>query len=240
MRLTILFVLASSLLGACGSSTRPVEITETLTVQTVSEVVPAQTSSAERFAYARSEAPGASPTGDAHDSCPHTEQGVRGACCPDEGNTSSIESQSSFQAQIVPSGWTMGADRPMRLVTFTIDDRENTECYTTVLAGSGGGLEANVNRWRGQMGQSPLTPGEVAALPTIQMLGRQAVLVEVKGEYTGMDGAAQPESMMLGAICALPTQTLFVKMSGPEAAVAAERENFVSFCESLVEENAEA
>lgn len=240
MKNTILTFLILSTLAGCGESEGITEITETRTERPRLESTSPNMTDAQRFGYAASGDGAALLSGGAHDSCPHTEQGIRGACCPDEEGTSSTEPRTSFETRNVPSGWTQGADRPMRLVTFTIGEQEATECYIVVLAGSGGGSHANVNRWRKQMGQSPLTPEEVEGLPTIHMLGRQAKLAEVKGEFTGMDGAVQPKSMMLGAICALPAQTLFVKMLGPEAEVVAEKENFVSFCESLVAENARA
>lgn len=129
-----------------------------------------------------------------------------------------------------PEGWMNTPDRPMREVTYTI---AGAECYVALLGGMAGGIDANINRWVGQMGQAPLTEQEIKALPTITILGQQAPLVEVKGAFSGMQGGEVPNQMLLGAVCPLDNQTLFVKMTGPEEAVAAQAANFVAFCESI-------
>jgi hypothetical protein len=107
------------------------------------------------------------------------------------------------------------------------------ECYVTVLSGSGGGLEANVNRWRQQMGQPPMTAAEIAALPAIPMLGVEARLVRMAGSFTGMDGTTRTGSMLLGAVCELGRHSVFVKMTGPMAEVGAQEAHFEAFCRSL-------
>lgn len=133
----------------------------------------------------------------------------------------------------VPEGWTKGGEKSMRLVTLHPAGREDTECYVVGLSGDGGGVAANVNRWRGQMGQAPLSGAEIEALPKIDMLGQKAVLVEIEGTYTGMGDTRQAGAGFLGAILILPGQSLFVKMTGPAEVVAAERERFLEFCGSL-------
>ncbi len=129
-----------------------------------------------------------------------------------------------------PEGWEKAADRMMRAVTYNID---GAECYIAVLPGAAGGVEANINRWVGQMGQNPLTPEAIAALPKLQVLGDTAPMVEVDGDFTGMSGEMQKEQKLLGAIATVEGQSVFVKMTGPAAVVSAQRDNFVRFCESL-------
>jgi hypothetical protein len=123
----------------------------------------------------------------------------------------------------VPEGWKEGPAKSMRLVTFSPADKPGVECYVTILAAQGGGLEANVNRWRGQLSLPPLTAAEIAALPTVRVLGRDARMVE-------MDGGA---SGLFGLVCEVEGQTVFVKMTGPIEALRAERERFIAFCKSL-------
>ena len=86
-------------------------------------------------------------------------------------------------AWTVPAGWTQGPDRPMRLVTFACtpeggaaaaqpgSPEGSVECYVAELGGMGGGVAANFNRWRGQLGQPPLKDADIAALPRITVLG---------------------------------------------------------------------
>jgi hypothetical protein len=105
----------------------------------------------------------------------------------------------------------------------------------TVLKGAAGGVEMNINRWRGQMGleNEPLNAEAIAKLPKIDVAGREGPLVEIPGNYTSMSGKAEPEYLLLGTICDLGSETLFVKMVGPQATVQAQRESFIAFCKSL-------
>ncbi|HOZ48242.1 MAG TPA: hypothetical protein PLO37_23095 [Candidatus Hydrogenedentes bacterium] len=129
-----------------------------------------------------------------------------------------------------PEGWVEQAPRPMRLVTFAVGE---AECYVAVLRGDGGGLEANVNRWRRQMAQPPLAEAELAELPAIEVLGTAAPFIEIEGTYRDMSGAAHEDSLLFGVACLLGDGSVFVKMTGPAAAVRPQRARFVAFCGSL-------
>ena len=129
-----------------------------------------------------------------------------------------------------PDAWQRQPDRAMRLATYT---HGTCECYITTLAGPAGGVAANINRWRRQMGQPPLSEEELAALPRLDVLGRAAPFVTIAGAYTGMSGEERPDSLMFGMVCPLDDETLFVKMLGPEAEMRAETGRFTAFCESL-------
>jgi hypothetical protein len=130
-----------------------------------------------------------------------------------------------------PEGWTRGADRPMRSVSFTIG--EATECYVAILGGGGGGLESNLNRWRGQMGQPPLDAAAIAALETVDIAGVASPIIEIEGDYTGMTGGTHQGYLMLGAARMADDQALFVKLTGPKDEAAAQVDNFKAFCASL-------
>jgi len=133
----------------------------------------------------------------------------------------------------LPEGWVQVPPRPMRIATFAVAGNKDIDCYLTSLTGNAGGVEANVNRWRGQVGLPPATPEEMAQMPRIEMLGRQAPLVEAAGEFRGMDGEARPGWVLLGAVVDLDGEMLFAKMTGPEQAVRAEKDRFVAFCNSI-------
>lgn len=130
----------------------------------------------------------------------------------------------------VPKGWTRGADRSMRLVTYTVGE---TECYITVLSGDGGGMPMNLNRWLGQLGLPPLSEETLQSLPPLDVLGAPAPLLEAVGVYTGMGSEPRPGTALLGVASIAAGQGIFIKMIGPEAEVATEKENFIAFCESL-------
>jgi hypothetical protein len=134
----------------------------------------------------------------------------------------------------VPRGWLPEPRRPMRTVTFKLPGPD-TECYVVVLGGDGGGLAANVNRWRGQMGQPDLASDGLAALTRIPMLGGEGTVVSIDGGYEGMSGESLEAATMLGAVCLLPGRSVFVKMIGPTANVEREHEAFLEFCKSMKE-----
>lgn len=129
-----------------------------------------------------------------------------------------------------PTMWQREGPRSMRLVSFTLGS--GTECYISVLGGAAGGLEANLNRWRQQLGLAELGSAEIAALPKIEVLGQDSILFEGYGDFTGMNDSTE-KAGMLGIVCDLGTEVLFVKMVGPEGAVRAGREGFIAFCASI-------
>jgi hypothetical protein len=127
-----------------------------------------------------------------------------------------------------PEGWQEMPPKTMRLVSFQVGGSPDAECYVTLLNNDGGGIEANVNRWRQQMGQEPLTAADLAALPTITVLGKPSPMVEMAGTYMDKPGQA-----LVGLVCLLEGNAVFVKMTGPAEVLTAERARFTAFCESL-------
>jgi hypothetical protein len=133
-----------------------------------------------------------------------------------------------------PPEWERRPDQQMRVVTFAPRGTTGTECYITILGGSGGGVEPNLNRWRVQMGQPPLDANGIAALETIQVLGRDAKLIEIGGHFTDMEGNKKLESAaLLGIAVPIEGALLTVKMTGPNDVIAKEKDRFVAFCRSL-------
>lgn len=129
-----------------------------------------------------------------------------------------------------PSDWQDGGPRMMREVTYEIGE---VECYIAKLPGDAGGVDANINRWVGQMGQPALDAAAIAALPRIELLGQQAPLVEVGGDFKDMQGEQKQAYKLLGALVTTETDMVFVKMTGPGAEVDAQKEQFIAFCKSI-------
>ena len=92
-------------------------------------------------------------------------------------------------AYTTPPGWTVLPPRPMRDVGWGVAGNADAECTFSTLPKGGGGLVANVNRWRKQMSLPPLDDAAVQALPKKTMFGRPATLVELSGKYVGMGGS---------------------------------------------------
>jgi hypothetical protein len=133
----------------------------------------------------------------------------------------------------LPAEWSETKPSEYRLMTFTMANSPNSECWLIALGGKGGGVEDNLKRWRRELRQEPLSTAEVAQLPRVPMLGREAVTIEVHGPYQGMAGPAIDDAIMLGAICELDSWTLFVKMVGPAAEIETQRNAFKELCASL-------
>lgn len=131
----------------------------------------------------------------------------------------------------LPEGWKRGEPRNMRLVNLEVD--ADTTCYIAVLPGDAGGAEANFDRWCQQMGQDPVGTDDFEALPRMPMLGAEGITIRVEGQYQGMSGELIDKAILLGVICPLTDETVFVKMIGPAAEVTAQQAKFEAFCRSL-------
>ena len=134
----------------------------------------------------------------------------------------------------VPDGWTLKPGVPMRDLSFNFGDSGEGECDLSRLPGAGGGLTANVNRWRNQMGLPPIGDAEVIALPKRPMFGLDGTFVDISGAFSGMGGGPAKENYrMLGVIVASDAGAVFVKMTGPAELIAANQPKFDAFCASL-------
>lgn len=127
----------------------------------------------------------------------------------------------------LPSGWVALPAAQFREVNFRVAGADNAECYMTTLGGGGGGIDANVNRWRGQIGHAPLTSAQIAALPTTTWFGASASIIDLEGDWGGMSGKASMKNWRLvGLIQVAGDKVRTLKMTGPRELIAAELENF--------------
>lgn len=134
----------------------------------------------------------------------------------------------------VPPGWVELPPTEMRLLNFGISAEPKVECYVSSLPGVAGSALANINRWRSeQMGQPPIDEAGLASLPRVRILGVDAVQVECDGTFQGMGGDSIAEARLLGVIATLDHRTIFLKMTGPRAAVEAHRKGFELVRETL-------
>jgi len=199
-------------LCACGQDEGPLELSSTRLRSVVRDQVVPGATSAERFGGGM---PGA-PSGGA----------------PVESHQGSAEPEFPF-LWVVPEGWVSLPAAQFREINLQPAGHPDAECYLTALPGSAGGLGANLNRWRGQMGLDPIGAEELVALPTRPLIGAEATFVELEGSFGGMDGTTIADAKLAGLVLALPEFTLFVKMIGPRDVVDAELEGFHTFCSSL-------
>lgn len=102
--------------------------------------------------------------------------------------------------------------------------------------GGGGGVEDNIQRWIGQMEPEPGSDLEPETFETPN--GYRVTWIDVAGvlkpSAMGMGPeTAQPDSRLLGAVVEGPGGPWFFKATGPDATLAAERENFLSMLRSV-------
>lgn len=137
-----------------------------------------------------------------------------------------------------PEGWTElpSSNRGgiVRLIDLRFGPAQEGQCYLVAIDGAAGGLEANVNRWRTQMGKPAYTAEEIAALPKKPFLNSEAIFVDFGGDFKDMGStSAVKDYRLLGLIRGDEKFTLFVKLTGPQALVAANEAAFNTFCQSI-------
>jgi hypothetical protein len=126
-----------------------------------------------------------------------------------------------------PAAWTPKALGPMRKGSFSIKtDSGELDLSITAFPGATGGLEANLNRWRGQVGLDPLSPQEViTAAEKFEANGLQFTVVDYAGNG----------KRLVGAVVQYGGDSWFFKLMGPDAPVAGQKAGFVEFLHTVKE-----
>jgi hypothetical protein len=130
----------------------------------------------------------------------------------------------------VPPGWKeIPPTSQFYILSFRAADKDGkVDINVSVFPGEGGGLEANVNRWRKQFGLEPLTSAQVNNLPDVAIGNAKGKLVDITGPE-----APPQNNRVLGAILIREADSLFFKMMGPSDRVGRERPAFESFLKSV-------
>lgn len=133
----------------------------------------------------------------------------------------------------MPEGWEAVDKTEMRQVNLRMIANPEVECYFTLLPGGGGGTAANLNRWRGQMGQDPLTPEAIEALPKKQLFQQPATFILIDGTFAGMGKSTPRENYRMYGLMLTHKdeasgreQGFFLKMTGPKAILEGQQANF--------------
>lgn len=136
-----------------------------------------------------------------------------------------------------PPGWRQVAPaNPMRLAEVRVADASgdaSRDCLLTVST-AGGDIDMNIDRWARQM-RSPSGEPPEPDVRVIESSGLKVHVVELEGSYQGMtDPAPLPEWMMRGAIVEIPgSGTVFIKMTGPAAAMRTISDGWASLVSSI-------
>ena len=127
----------------------------------------------------------------------------------------------------VPSGWQEVAGGQFLVAKFTLTGDGGAAAAVNVSSspGDGGGLAANVNRWRGQLGLGSIV--EVLTTP-VDVSGGKASLVD----FSGKDAQTGKQSRLVGVIVSQADQTWFYKLMGDAKVVESQKETFTKFVQS--------
>ena len=131
---------------------------------------------------------------------------------------------------VVPSSWKKVelSQMQMGIITARFQMPDAGPGVTLTLSRSGGGVEANLNRWKGQFSNKSREDVE-----SVTIAGVESTLIDQEGKFAGGFGKPAADGWrMLGAIVPLPDQGYFIKLTGPAAEVEAVEEDFRAFIKS--------
>jgi hypothetical protein len=126
----------------------------------------------------------------------------------------------------VPSNWEEKTPGAMLFKSFSITDNGGATAAVTIsfFQGAMGGVLANINRWRGQIGVAPVADDQMVGIASnLDTAGGTATLVDFEG------AGAKAGQRMVGVMLPHGENTWFYKLLGDKALVAKEKDSFVNF-----------
>jgi hypothetical protein len=131
----------------------------------------------------------------------------------------------------VPAGWREMPAGQFLVAKFGLSGTGSAQTTVNVSrsVGDGGGALANVNRWRTQLGLTPLAASDLAALL------REVPVADGKAMFVEMTGAERngQKSQLVAAIVSQGGQTWFYKLMGDAQVVEREKEAFNKFVQGV-------
>ena len=143
----------------------------------------------------------------------------------DMANTAVPTASGNGLTWTAPASWTPKALGSMRKGSFSVKaDGGEADLSITAFPGATGGLEANLNRRRGQLGLAP-APDVLSAVENISVNDLPFTVVDY----------ANHGSRLLGAIVPFGGNSWFFKLTGPDALVARQKTAFLEFLRTVKE-----
>lgn len=144
----------------------------------------------------------------------------------------------------VPKEW---AEKPvtssMRAAQFTLSDKAGEQAELVVFyfgEGGAGGVEANLDRWLGQVSQPDgKSSKDVAKIEKLKIAGQDATIVSVAGRLTtsqmpgGPPPVDMPDAMLLGGIVGSPAGPYYFKLTGSKKTIEAHAAKFRAMLTSM-------
>ena len=144
-----------------------------------------------------------------------------------------------------PAGWkTVPTTSSMRVAQSSLPraagDTADAELVVYYFSGSGGTVEANIERWLGQMQQPDGKPSSAAATRQSRTInGLKVTLVDVGGTYVAevTPGSTQrhnsPNFRLRAAVIETTNGPYFIKLTGPAKTVAGAEKAYEQFLSSV-------
>jgi hypothetical protein len=144
---------------------------------------------------------------------------------PRSGDSKLDDVRAMFQFERPPSWRENPAPEKGRIYEFQAEEAGGSAIVSfTIMGGESGGLAANIDRWRTQVGLEPLGDQGIGRSATpMKFVGSEAWLVDVVGK----------DRAILGVVAISPQFAMFLKMDGPPTAVNAQRATFVRVAQSF-------
>jgi len=145
---------------------------------------------------------------------------------PSRSSEPSLDGVRSMFTLERPPGWRENpSPEKQRIFEFQVEEGGASALVTfTIMGGEGGGLAANIDRWRTQAGLEPLGEQAVARSATpIRFVGTEGWLVEAIGK----------DRAILGVISLSSQFSMFLKMDGPPNVVVSQRDTFTRVAQSF-------
>lgn len=132
----------------------------------------------------------------------------------------------------VPTGW---IDQPPKssFIQAELKIPGDSGDIRLTISRAGGGLDSNLDRWKGQFQRGP--DDAEPRRSSISVDGRSAEILELQGTFRdGFDPAqsSRPAWALFGVALPLGDDNIFLKATGPAAAIAAHRMDLMAMLES--------
>ena len=127
----------------------------------------------------------------------------------------------------LPAGWKEKTLTQLRVASFEVSENGKPADVSVIpLSGAAGGDAANVNRWRGQVGQPPLDDAGLQKLvETVEIASQPGQLYDIAGTSPGSGDALR----ILGGILHVDDTTWYFKMMGDADLVQKQKTAFIAF-----------
>ena len=150
---------------------------------------------------------------------------MAGAQMPGGGNVP-VAGDANGLAWTPLAHWIVKPNGAVRKGSYTVpgDGGATADLSVTAFPGDTGGLFANINRWRGQIGLPAIAEAQLSG--DVEHVDLNSFHIDV----VYMNG---PTNSLLGAIIPHNGQTWFFKMAGPAAIINREKATFTNFLNSI-------